>query len=150
MVLSYVAEGRGDRGAWFRMQEVRSIEEYDTLLQRKEQLKADLGAEKSAEIEDNPDIFVDAEKFRKFHAKARFRSVVTTAGAVMAGSTIAAQQLGFANGRAFLRAYPYSSLGVTLATWVVSYHSWHFIAGFRTNEMNELKYARYIRMLRNA
>ena len=36
MIFQTTSEGKGDRGSWFRMQEARSIEDYDTLLQRKE------------------------------------------------------------------------------------------------------------------
>ena len=43
MVFSYVEPGKGDRGAWFRMQEIRTLEDYDELCQRKEQLRAAIG-----------------------------------------------------------------------------------------------------------
>ena len=132
------------------MQEVRTIEDYDTLCQRKEQLRYALGVEKAAEIEACPELFVDAEKFRKFHAKARFRSIATSALVVAGGSTLAAQQLGLPNGRALIRAHPYPTLAVGVGTLLVSYQFWHYVAGFRSNEYNELKYSRYIRMLRNA
>ena len=120
-MFSYVGEGRGDRGLWFKMQEFRSLDDYDQLLQRKEQLKIAVGEEKAAEIEACPELFVDAEKFRKFHAKARFRSVATTGLVVMGGSTFAAQLMGLPNGRAFLRANPYTSLGAAVGTLLVSY-----------------------------
>ena len=90
MAYTYVQEGKGDRGAWFRMQEYRSIEDFDTLCQNKERLRVAVGEERAKEIEADPMLFVDAEKFRKFHAKARFRSVATTALVLAGGSTIAA------------------------------------------------------------
>ena len=49
-----------------------------------------------------------------------------------------------------MRANPYPTVGVAVGTLLVSYQFWHYFAGFRDHEMAELKYARYIRMLRNA
>ena len=103
------------------MQEARSIEDYDTLLQRKEQLKAAIGAEKAAEVEACPELFVDAEKFNKLHKKARFRSIATTAALLAGGSTLAAPQLGMTSGRAVLRAYPTPAVAVGFGSLIVSY-----------------------------
>lgn len=49
-----------------------------------------VGEEKALEIRNAPELFADAEKFRIFHAKARFRATFTSIGALMVASSVAA------------------------------------------------------------
>ena len=95
--------GRGDNGFWWRMQEPRSLADIDQLLQRQVVLREAIGATRAEEIEKEPELLADWEQFRLFHAKARFRSTITTAGAVYLGSVGAAQFLGYPSGRALIR-----------------------------------------------
>lgn len=70
------------------------MDQIDDLLARQQQLAKSVGDEKALEIRNCPELFADAEKFRIFHAKARFRSTVTAAGALMVASSVAAPMVG--------------------------------------------------------
>lgn len=82
--------GKGDLGYWFRMQDPRSMDQIDDLLARQEQLARSVGTEKALEIRNCPELFADAETFRIYHAKARFRATFTTVGSLMIGTSLAA------------------------------------------------------------
>ena len=88
-------ESRGDIGYLFRGQEDRTIEQVDQLLQRQELLRKQVGEERSAQIRAAPELFADADAFRIYHAKSRFRATFTTIGATMVASSVGAQMLGF-------------------------------------------------------
>ena len=90
--------GRGDLGQLFRTQEPRTMEQVDLLLQRQEVLRKLVGEERSAEIRKAPELFADADEFRIYHAKSRFRATFTTIGAAMVASSVGAQMLGFKSG----------------------------------------------------
>ena len=53
-----------DMNYFFRKQEKRSLDEIDTLLQRQEALKQALGDDISKQIEEDPDLFYNHERFR--------------------------------------------------------------------------------------
>ena len=143
-------EGKGDLGYVFRMQNNRSMHEVDQLLAQKLALKKALGEEKSAAIEACPEDYADADAFRIYHAKARFRATFTTIGVMVGAPTIAAKYLGMAqNGRQLLRRYSMFVAPAIVGTWLVSYKIHHFGAGFTNQENNELLYARNVRMMRN-
>ena len=121
---------KGDNGYWWRMQNPRSLDDIDELLQNQERLRHSIGLERAKEIADTPQLLNDWEQFRVFHAKARFRSVVTTGAATIGGSILAAEKLGYPSGRALLRArQPFTSIAI-LGTWVVSYQFWIRVAGW--------------------
>ena len=113
--------GKGDLGYWFRMQDPRSMDQVDDLLARKEQLAKSVGEEKALEIRNCPELFADAEKFRIFHAKARFRATFTSIGAFMVGSSVAAPMLGLENGSQLIRRYGMLAVPAFVGTWVVTY-----------------------------
>lgn len=48
----------------------------DTLLQRKAQLKQLVGPDRASKIEADPESVTDGEKFQKWNAKGRNRSVI--------------------------------------------------------------------------
>ena len=54
-----------------------------------------VGEARSAEIRAAPELFADADAFRIYHAKARFRATFTTIGATIVASSVGAQFLGF-------------------------------------------------------
>ena len=85
-----LAAGRGDLGYSWRMQDPRSLDDIDLLIQRKEQLREALGAEIAGEVLACPENFADADAFRIYHAKARFRATMSTALVVVAGTSLAA------------------------------------------------------------
>ena len=71
----------------FRAQDARTMAEIDTLLQRQEKLRQLLGHVKALEIESDPDMFYNHERFRIWQAKARFRALIATIPTVIAAST---------------------------------------------------------------
>ena len=77
----------GDLSYWFRTQDARTMAEIDTLLQRQHLLKSLLGAEKASEIEKEPDLFYNHERFRIWQAQARFRAFIATIPTMMVVST---------------------------------------------------------------
>lgn len=86
---------RGDLGYSWRGQEPRTIEDIDFLLQRQEQLRQLLGPEMAATVAASPELYADADAFRIYHAKARFRATLTTLAAYIGVSSVAAPMLGF-------------------------------------------------------
>ena len=85
--------GRGDLGYSFRTQQPRNIEDIDLLHRHLHQLKLDLGDERSTHVEENPEQYTDADKFRILHAKARFRTAVTLLAVYVAAPTFAAMNM---------------------------------------------------------
>ena len=125
------------------------MEQVDTLLANQQYLAHSIGEERAQEIRDDPENFSDADAFRIYHAKARFRATITTLGAVVVGSTVAAPMLGFTNGSHLVRANRLAAYPAMAATFFVSYKIWHRIVGWTPQKENELIYAKNIRMLRN-
>lgn len=141
--------GKGDLGYWYRAQDPRSMEQVDTLLANQEYLANQIGAEKAQEIRDDPENFSDADAFRIYHAKARFRATVSTVGAALIASNLAAPQMGFQSGSHLIRANKLAAYPALAATWIVTYSVWHRLVGWTPQKENELTYAKNIRMLRN-
>ena len=90
--------GSGDVGNVFRTQEPRSMDDIDRLCQRQQQLRIALGDKASSDVEANPEVFSDADEFRKIHAKARFRGTITTAVVVFGAMPFVASALGLRHG----------------------------------------------------
>ena len=80
-----------------------------------------MGEARSAEIRAEPELFADADSFRIYHAKSRFRATFTTIGATMVGSSVAAQMLGFRSGSQIISKYQLIAVPAIIGTWVVSY-----------------------------
>ena len=76
---------RYDGGAPWRRQEPRTLDDIDALVQRMQQLKHNLGLERAAEIEAAPELFSDGEKFRIFHAEARWNAFWFTFASYVGG-----------------------------------------------------------------
>ena len=126
------------------------MHEVDELLAQKAWLRSQLTDERAKQIEASPEDIADADAFRIYHAKARFRATVTTLGVLVGGSSVAAHYSGLAdNGRQLLRRYKPFVPAALAATWLVSYKIHHYGAGFTHQEDCELKYARAVRMMRN-
>lgn len=98
MAFLFNQAGHGDLGYSFRTQEPRSLEQIDTLLQHQAQLKQQVGPERAAIIEAAPELIADGEKFQKWNAKARNRSVLQLAAIAVVGSTILAPSFGLKSG----------------------------------------------------
>ncbi len=140
---------RGDLGYSWRGQEPRSIEDIDFLLQRQEQLRKLLGPEMAATVAASPEDFADADAFRIYHAKARFRATLTTVAAYIGVSSIAAPMLGFSSGSALVRAHRLIAVPATIGTFCTSYFFWNRVIGWNHLQRNQYLFAKNIRMLRN-
>ena len=81
-------------------------------------------------------MYADAEEFRVFHAKARFRATFTTLGAYIVGSTIAAPMLGYTSGRALCRANRVITTAATIGFWCSSYFFWNRLNGWTNDKRN--------------
>ena len=77
------------------------------------------------EIEHAPELFADADEFRIYHAKARFRATVTTIGVTMGASSVAAQMLGYQSGTQLIRKYQGFAVPALITTWALSYQVWN-------------------------
>ena len=144
-----VFAGRGDLGYAWRMQEPRSLDDVDTLLKRQEQLAMALGDEVAADVRAHPEDFADAEAFRNYHAKARFRATVCTIGGVMAATSFVGPQMGYSSGRDMVRRAPLLVVPAAMGLFVVNYAFWNMMVGYSQTERNKYLYAKNIRMLRN-
>ena len=112
-------------------------------------MRAELGEELAADIRANPENFADAEAFRNFHAKARFRATFTTFGVFVGGSALAAPSMGFESGKMLLKAHRLMVVPAMVGTWCSSYFFWNRVIGWTHEERNKYLYAKNIRMLRN-
>ena len=85
----------GDEGHWWRVQSGRSMEQLDRLVQYKLNFGKGLTEEKRKEIEADVNLFADADQFRIYHAKGRFRGTIC---AVVSSATIFTIMNGGRNG----------------------------------------------------
>ena len=131
----------------FRQQHKRTLAEFDTLILRQQQLKRLIGEERAAEIEADPDLFDNMEKFRIWQAKARWRSGWT---ALFAVPIIFTYANGGRNGFGLMLKHKTIAVATFFGTWAVGWFIWHRIVGYSTRAYNEQLYARNTKMLRNA
>ena len=129
--------GRGDLGYSWRQQEPRSLEDIDFLLQRQEQLRQALPQHVSEDIAKYPENYADAESFRIFHAKSRFRATFTTIGATVAAVCVLCPMLGMPNGRQLIRKYSLIAYPAMIGTWCTSYFFWNRWNGWTHLERNK-------------
>ena len=112
-------------------------------------MRQELGEELAADVRADPENFADAEAFRNFHAKARFRATFTTLGVFVVGATAAAPSMGFESGKMLLKAHKLMVVPAMVGTWVSTYFFWNRVIGWNHLERNKYLYAKNIRMLRN-
>ena len=72
-------QNMGDLGFAWRLQGRRSMDQLDNLHQYKLNLASKIGDELALKIENNLDNYNDADQFRIFHAKGRFRGIISAA-----------------------------------------------------------------------
>ena len=143
----YTNVGSGDLGYWWRMQTIRSLDDLDKLVQYKYSFAKQLGAEKCAEIEADTTAFADADQFRIYHAKGRFRGTICALGSTMAVSTYLN---GGMNGIGFMQKKPLIAGAIFVGSWTFFYNIWSRYAGYNAQKYNEFMYAKIHRQLRNA
>lgn len=108
-----------------------------------------MGSELAADVRAHPEDFADAEAFRNFHAKARFRATICTVATVMGATSFLAPGMGFASGRDMVRRNPLLVVPAAAGTFVVNYAFWNWWVGYDQTARNKYLYAKNIRMLRN-
>lgn len=106
------------------------MDEVDDLLAKKVALRAAIGDDVAKAIEQSPDEYSDADAFRIYHAKARFRATLETIGAVVVVPSLLAPRLGFASGRQMLSHHSTIAMPVVVGTWIVSYKFWQYVVGW--------------------
>ena len=141
-----INQNAGDLGFAWRMQGRRSMDQLDNLHQYKLNIAGKLGGEKSKVIEDNLDLYADADQFRIYHAKGRFRGVISAAIFTSAFFTISN---GGRNGQRAMGANPLLASVLFGGSLVTFYTLWSRYAGFTNQKYNEFQYARVHKMLRN-
>ena len=133
----------GDLGYWWRVQEPRTLDDLDRLQQYKLQYASKLTPEKVKEIEDNVGLFADADQFRIFHAKGRFRGVISaTAITCGAFSYLAHGQRHPGGGRGLMKAMPLQAGALFVGSLFTTYHFWSRWCGLTNAKYNEFQYAR--------
>jgi len=105
-----------------------------------------LGNDKADEIEKQPDLFYNHERFRIWQAQARFRALVATVPTVMAVST-------FLNGGRGGYELIKRRWALAIPAIAINYMSYFFIfhrlVGYNNQVHNEQSYAKNHKMLRN-
>lgn len=137
----------GDKSHLFRKQDSRSLDELDILIARVEFFRKSLGQEKAAEIERNPDLFYNHEKFRIWQAKARFRAIVST----LVGFPVMCVYLAEKNqgGYNWAKSKPLLSVPLLIGTFTSSFFLWHRYVGYNQQAVLEQNFAKNFKMLRN-
>jgi hypothetical protein len=137
----------GDNSHLFRKQDSRSLEEIDILISRLEHFRRQLGPERTAEIEQNPDLFYNHEKFRIWQAKARFRAFLTT---LVAYPIICVQLAGkHQGGWNWAKSKPLVSVPIFVGLFTGSFFSWHRFVGYNRQAVLEQNFSKNFKMLRN-
>ena len=140
---------RYDGGISWRRQEPRTLEDIDQLVQRMQQLRLTIGLERAAHIESQPELFSDGEKFRIFHAEARWNSFFFTAFSYLAGVGALNMFMPQLRAAEMIKAYKPLVMAGCLGYWVVSYQIFSRMAGFTPTLWNEYNYAKMVRQMRN-
>ena len=136
----------GDMGYAWRMQRSRSMDSLDQLIQLKLKYAQALGPEKCKEIEADVILFGDADQFRIYHAKGRFRGTIC---ATLFTCTLFNVLNGNKGGAAHMGRHPLAAMAVFGGSLVTFYTLWSRYAGFNNKVYNEFEYARVHKMLRN-
>ena len=116
------------------------------MLQRQAFIRAKLGASKADEIEREPDLHYNHERFRIWQAQARFRALLTTLVAFPAVTTVLA---GGRDGLGLARRNKLAGFAVFAGLYMSSFYVWHRIVGFNSDAYYEQNYAKNVKMLRN-
>ena len=141
--------GSGDLGNLFRTQEPSSMHDIDRLCQRQQQLRISLGDKASSAVEANPEVFSDADEFRKIHAKGRFRGTIVTGVEVVVALPFIATKIGLNHGSLVMRRYPFAFFPAVAGLWCFNYNVFAYAFGYDQERRNQYLYAKNIRMLRN-
>ena len=137
----------GDLGYWWRVQGERSMKDLDTLIQYKLHFANKLTPEKVQEIEEDVNLFQDADQFRIFHAKGRWRGTIS---AFLVTAGFSQMMGGRRGGFNYMQRNPLIAGPIFVASWVTFYQFWTRYCGYTSAKYNEFQYARIHKMLRNA
>ena len=136
----------GDLSFSFRAQDPRTLAEIDTLIKRQAKLRELLGDQLASQIEKEPDLFYNHERFRIWQAKARFRAFVATIPTVMVVSNILNGNKG---GIDLLKKRYGLALPAVAFTYATYFFIFHRQVGYNNQVYNEQAYAKNHKMLRN-
>ena len=136
----------GDISYIFRHQNPRTLDEIDVLLHRQEKIKQRLGEEKAAQIEKQPELFYDHERFRIMQAKARFRAAIATVPTVIAVSTYLN---GGRDGYGLIKRKWPLAIPAIIFTYCSYFYVIHRQVGYNNQTYYEQAYAKNVKMLRN-
>ena len=131
---------------WWRLQTPRSMEQLDNLIQYKLSYANKLGEDKVKEIESDTGLFADADQFRIYHAKGRFRGTICAA---VSTATLFTFMNGGKNGIQLMGKKPMLATGAFIGSLMVFYQLFSRRAGYTAQKYNEFQYARIHKMLRN-
>ena len=137
----------GDYGYIWRVQSARSMDHLDDLIQLKLYYANKLGQDKVNEIEADVGLFADADQFRIYHAKGRFRGVICASAFT---GTLFTLMNGGKNGIGAMKQNKLLAMAVFGGSLVTFYTLWSRVAGFNNQVYNEFQYAKVHKMLRNA
>ena len=140
---------RYDMGYSFRRQEPRTLDDIDQLIQRQQQLRLTIGLERAATIEAEPELFSDGEKFRIWHANARWNAFWFTVATYVGGKGALNMFMPQLNANRLVGQNPLLVMAGSIGYFLVSYQVFSRITGFDPKVWNEYNYAKSIRQLRN-
>ena len=113
---------------------------------RQERLRHLLGERKAHEIEKDPDLFYNHERFRIWQAQARLRALIATIPTVMAASTYLN---GGRGGLDLIKKRWPIAVPVIAGTYATFFYVIHRYVGYNNQTYNEHAYAKNHKMLRN-
>ena len=133
----------------FRKQEARTLDDIDQLLQRQQQLRLNIGLERADYIEKNVELFADGEKFRIFHAEARWNAFFFTVFSYIGGVGALNMFMPHLKASQHIKKYQLPVWAAAGVYYLVSYQVFSFTAGFRNENWKEYNYAKLCRQMRN-
>ena len=98
-------------------------------------------------IEADVNLYGDADQFRIYHAKGRFRGTIS---AVLFTGSFFTVMSGNKNGLQAMTKNPLLATAVFGGSLFTFYKFWSRYAGYTNQKYNEFQYARVFKMLRNA
>ena len=109
------------------------MDQLDQLIQYQLRYANALGEDKVKEIEADVNLFADADQFRIYHAKGRFRGTISAF--LITGAAFGVMS-GGRGGYAKMWQNPLA-VGVFGASWLVCYKFWSYYAGYTNQKYNE-------------
>ncbi|CDW83629.1 UNKNOWN [Stylonychia lemnae] len=136
----------GDNSHLFRKQNKRTLHEVDTLFSRQESIRKQIGNDRADQIERNPDLFCNHERYRIYQHSAMFW---TTVSSLVGLPAIFTALNGGRGGSEWARRNGRISLVVGLSYASINFLLLNRYKGFRNDDYLCHLYAKNHKMLRN-